>query len=112
MSRTIRNKHAEIIQGHNTWNWSKQYGWYGDKNWNEDWEYVWMEPTPRARFKMWYRHHGDKKTYERPPCKWHRKETNRNEKNDYKNQYHRWLKNPEIEIVNNTKIGRDNKGYY
>lgn len=112
MSRTYRNKHAEVNQGRNVWTWSKQYGWYGEREWNQDREYVWTMPDPRSLFRKWYRHHGDKKTYERPPCKWHRKQTNRNEKNDYKRQFNRWLHNAEFEIVNNDKMHRDNWGYY
>lgn len=112
MSRTYRRKHAEATQGVSTYKWSKQFGWYGDRQWNDNHEYVWVMPTPRELFKKWYYHHGDHKNYESPPPKWYRKETKRSEKNDCKRQFNRWLHNPDFEIVNNEKMRFDNWGWY
>ena len=111
MARTYRRKNAEQVRGVSCWTWSKQFGWYGERNWVGD-IYCWTEPTKRELYHTKRELHSDKKNYGCPPCKGYRKETHWKEKMDFKGQFSRWLKNPEYEIVNNEKMHRDNMGWY
>lgn len=120
MSRTYRRKNYEKQYLGKWFGISKQFGYYAEYDIDyvpdrpgHNWLRVWREPTKEEYFKNWYMAHGDKGSYltEAPP-RWYRNMKRRKERANFKTQYHKWLKNPEFEIISQLKIAQDNWDWY
>ncbi len=121
MSRTYRRKNHEICQGKSSINYSKQYGWYGVREWFSGsdtqgyvsvFPYGWRQASKAERFEEWYKRHGDTEQFFDAPPPFYRKRCNRKEKLNYKKQFQRYLHNPEFEIISQLQLAFNTKGWY